>query len=241
MNDSGFLHFLVQSDWIARATLAFLILMSIAAWSLTLLKAYQYWVGRGRRHRFRAAYAACGDGRAIDELCRLDRGGAMAQVASAGLAARARWRQGRCPDLTTDFADFLDRALHRALLAERCRAEEGLPLLASVASTAPFVGLFGTVWGIYHALLAIAATGQAGLDRVAGPVGEALTMTAIGLAVAIPATLAYNALVRATRAESADLEDFSHEWHAYLSTAVPADPRPVPIARETIPGTAEVA
>jgi biopolymer transport protein ExbB len=102
------------------------------------------------------------------------------------------------------------RAIEVALLEEMVRRESGLTALASVGSTAPFVGLFGTVWGVYHALVAIGLSGQGTLDKVAGPVGEALIMTALGLAVAIPAVLAYNALVRANRVLFARLDAFCH-------------------------------
>jgi biopolymer transport protein ExbB len=93
-----------------------------------------------------------------------------------------------------------------------------LQVLASVGSTAPFVGLFGTVWGIYHALVGIGVSGQASIDRVAGPVGEALIMTAFGLVVAIPAVLGYNALVRGNKSMISSLANFGHELHAYLVT-----------------------
>ena len=93
-------------------------------------------------------------------------------------------------------------------------------MLASVGSTAPFVGLFGTVWGVYHALVAIGVSGQGTLDRIAGPVGEALIMTALGLAVAIPAVLAYNALVRSNRLVLARLDAFAHDLFAFLTTGV---------------------
>ncbi len=98
------------------------------------------------------------------------------------------------------------------------RLQSGLAVLASVGSTAPFVGLFGTVWGIYHALLSIGMAGQATIDRVAGPIGEALIMTALGLAVAIPAVLGYNALVRGNKAILGTLNSFAHDLHAYFVT-----------------------
>jgi biopolymer transport protein ExbB len=99
--------------------------------------------------------------------------------------------------------------------------QRGLTLLASVGSTAPFIGLFGTVWGIYHALVSIGASGQAGIDQIAGPVGEALIMTAFGLAVAIPAVLAYNTLVRANKRVLGKLKRFAHQLHAYFLTGAP--------------------
>jgi biopolymer transport protein ExbB len=110
--------------------------------------------------------------------------------------------------------ELVSRALGRALNDEMARLESGLTLLASVGATAPFVGLFGTVWAVYHALASIGVSGQSTLDKVAGPVGEALIMTALGLAVAIPAVLAYNAFVRANRLLVARLESLAHDLYA---------------------------
>jgi len=117
--------------------------------------------------------------------------------------------------------EFISQALRRTIGQEHMRLETGLTLLASVGSIAPFIGLFGTVWGIYHALGTIAVGGQATVDKVAGPVGEALIMTAFGLAVAIPAVLAYNALVRDNRLLMGEVETFAHDLHTYLTTGVP--------------------
>ena len=108
--------------------------------------------------------------------------------------------------------------MRRVIDEDTARLESGLTVLASVGSTAPFVGLFGTVWGIYHALIAIGVSGQGTLDKVAGPVGEALIMTALGLAVAIPAVLAYNAFARSNRLVLAKLDGFAHDVFAFLST-----------------------
>jgi biopolymer transport protein ExbB len=135
-------------------------------------------------------------------------------------------------------SEFIDRSLRQAVTREGGKLENGLTLLATVGSTAPFVGLFGTVWGIYGALLAIGQTGSASLEKVAGPVGEALIMTCIGLAVAIPAVLAYNFFVRANRVTLARFDEFAHDLHDYFATGarvgqtagggnrVPAAPRP---------------
>ena len=117
--------------------------------------------------------------------------------------------------------EFIAQALRRTIGQEHMRLENGLTLLASVGSIAPFIGLFGTVWGIYHALGAISVGGQATVDKVAGPVGEALIMTAFGLAVAIPAVLAYNTLVRDNRLLMGEMETFAHDLHTYLTTGVP--------------------
>ena len=116
-----------------------------------------------------------------------------------------------------DRSELITRALRQRINEASARLESGLTFLASVGATAPFVGLFGTVWGIYRALLGIAAAGTIAIEKVAGPVGEALIMTALGLAVAIPAVLAYNAFTRVNRMVLAQLDGFAHDLHAYLT------------------------
>ena len=135
-------------------------------------------------------------------------------------------------------SEFIDRSLRQAVTRESSKLETGLTLLATVGSTAPFVGLFGTVWGIYNALIKIGASGQASLEVVAGPVGEALIMTCIGLGVAIPAVLAYNFFVRANRVTLGRFDEFAHDLHDYFATgarvggaaAAVAQPARVPAA-----------
>jgi biopolymer transport protein ExbB len=117
-----------------------------------------------------------------------------------------------------DVSDWVTRCLRNSIDESTARLQSGLAILASVGSTAPFVGLFGTVWGIYHALMSIGSAGQATIDQVAGPIGEALIMTALGLAVAIPAVLGYNALVRGNKGVLARLNRFAHDLHAYWVT-----------------------
>ena len=114
-------------------------------------------------------------------------------------------------------SEFIDRALRQGVARESMRLEGGLTVLATVGSTAPFVGLLGTVWGIYHALIKIASTGTASMEAVAGPVGEALIMTAIGLFVAIPAVLAYNFYVRSNRLIYARFDEFAHDLHDFFA------------------------
>jgi biopolymer transport protein ExbB len=120
--------------------------------------------------------------------------------------------------------DWVTMSIQRAIENIQSRLGDGLAFLATVGSTAPFVGLFGTVWGIYHALTAIGIAGQASIDKVAGPVGEALIMTAIGLAVAVPAVLGYNWLVRRNKAAMEQVRGFGADLHAVLlsSTQAPA-------------------
>ena len=117
--------------------------------------------------------------------------------------------------------EWLKETLRADIEESAERMQSGLPILASVGSTAPFVGLFGTVWGIYHALVGIGASGQASIDKVAGPVGEALIMTAFGLAVAIPAVLGYNTLTRSNKAIVSKLQRFARQLHAYFLTGSP--------------------
>ena len=134
---------------------------------------------------------------------------------------------------TLDASEWISRALRNSMDQTTARLQAGLAILASVGSTAPFVGLFGTVWGIYHALMSIGSAGQASIDQVAGPIGEALIMTALGLAVAIPAVLGYNALVRGNKFILTKLGRFAHDLHAYYVTgarvtgSTSADPRVV--------------
>jgi biopolymer transport protein ExbB len=115
-------------------------------------------------------------------------------------------------------SEFVDRALRQAVTRESLKLESGLTVLATVGSTAPFVGLLGTVWGIYRALIRIGASGQADIGAVAGPVGEALIMTAIGLGVAIPAVLGYNFFVRLNRVTNNKLDTFAHDLHDFFAT-----------------------
>lgn len=115
-------------------------------------------------------------------------------------------------------SEFVDRALRQAVTRESMKLESGLTVLATVGSTAPFVGLLGTVWGIYHALLRLGASGESSIQAVAGPVGEALIMTAIGLFVAIPAVLAYNFFVRLNRVTNNKFDTFAHDLHDFFAT-----------------------
>ena len=146
-------------------------------------------------------------------------GNPFVQLAIAGREATAHHRhtQTQLHD-TLDISDWISRTLRNSIDDSTARFQSGLAVLASVGSTAPFVGLFGTVWGIYHALMGIGVSGQATLDQVAGPIGESLIMTALGLAVAIPAVLGYNALVRGNKSILTKLNRFAHDLHSYFVT-----------------------
>jgi biopolymer transport protein ExbB len=221
MNTShGIAHFLGEADFVGWIVLVVLVVMSVSSWYFIVTKGFQSVARRRRSDQFLRFFWEAPDLDAVrahvvahgahDPFSSLMQEG-FAAVDHLNRASGARLIESGTPD------DFLTRALKRSIDRTTARLESGLTVLASVGSAAPFVGLFGTVWGIYHALLAIGVSGQGTLDKVAGPVGEALIMTAGGLAVAIPAVLGYNALVRSNRIVLAELDSFAHEVFAFMS------------------------
>jgi biopolymer transport protein ExbB len=212
----GLAHFLSQTDAVGRSAFAILMLMSLLSWFRIAVKSWQYLAIRARGRVFLAAFHG---GR--HDLRRETAGDdPFARVLDEGLAASRLLKSGARNERAFTMTvpdDFAVAALQRAVARESRRLDDGLTLLASVASSAPFVGLFGTVWGIYHALLSIGVSGQASLDKVAGPVGEALVMTACGLFVAIPAVLAFNAFTRLIRNRAGELESHAHDVFGLLA------------------------
>lgn len=217
----GFAHFLAQTDAVGHALLAFLLLMSVASWYLIVTKALAHWLERRRSTGFLETFwNAQSVGAVQQHLEEHHPDEPFSHLAwHAIVASQHHQRHGsnRLNEAGSP-SEFLTRAIRRVIDEDTARLESGLTVLASVGSTAPFVGLFGTVWGVYHALVAIGLSGQGTLDKVAGPVGEALIMTALGLAVAIPAVLAYNAFVRSNRLVLARLDAFAHDLFAVLTT-----------------------
>ncbi len=208
-----------QGDWVLIGVFLILLLMSVATWALifgrtvTALR-----IRRDNRAFQQAFWDARGDAHG---LARAEQSGSpLAAIARAGIRGLKHYRS-RDPQRLGDACssdEFLVRTIRNALGREQARQQSGLTVLASVGSTAPFVGLFGTVWGIYHALMDIAAAGNASMEVVAGPLGEALVATAAGLAAAIPAVLAYNASHRFNRSLAQEMDAFAHDLHAYLTT-----------------------
>lgn len=198
----------VLYDVIVPATLYALLGLSITTWVLIALKAAQQWRVRRRNRDFKAAFWRAPHLQAVAELPEAQ--GPVARLAFAGLETLREADQASV-DLqhTGDRQDLLERALRQQIQKERRSLESGLAVLASIGSTAPFVGLFGTVWGIMHALTQIGATGSASLEVVAGPIGEALIATGIGIAVAVPAVLAYNYFLRSLKLSASDFDDFA--------------------------------
>lgn len=231
---SGLSGFLSQTDGVGMAILVLLLLMSLATWTLIVIKALQYLVMRRRSARFLATFWKAPSLQAVGKhLDQHHPAEPFSQLTRRGLAAVRHHQQSTHKlDAAGSPAEYLTRAMRRVIDEETARMESGLAVLASVGSTAPFVGLFGTVWGVYHALINIGLSGQGTLDKVAGPVGEALVMTALGLAVAIPAVLAYNTLVRGNRVLLARLDSFAHDLLAFLATGAHAgEPSTVPVLK----------
>ena len=224
MNDAqtlGLAHFLGQTDAVAKVMLALLLLMSLATWYLMLTKTIVLIMERRQSARFIEAFWQAPSIEAVRlslEQHRPDEPFShLTWQAIMASQHHERHAGGKLNDAGSS-AEFLTRAMRRVIDDNTARLESGLTVLASVGSTAPFIGLFGTVWGVYHALVAIGMSGQGTLDKVAGPVGEALIMTALGLAVAIPAVLSYNAFVRSNRLVLARLDAFAHDLYAVLLT-----------------------
>ena len=217
----GFGHFLAQADGVAKGILLLMLVMSVATWYLMVSKSLQNFLSRRRSGVFLKFFWESPDlGAVATHLRAHPPAEPFSHLVHHGLRAAEQHRTRGAQRLVEagSAEDFLTRSLRRAIEQTTAGVESGLTVLASVGSAAPFVGLFGTVWGIYHALLAIGMSGQGTLDKVAGPVGEALIMTAIGLAVAIPAVLAYNAFTRHNRIVLAELDGFAHDVFAFMST-----------------------
>ncbi|WP_179404825.1 MotA/TolQ/ExbB proton channel family protein [Burkholderia guangdongensis] len=213
---TGVLHYLETGDAVTHAVAYVLLAMSIASWCFLVVKAWLLvrakWQGPGALAAFwRAATLDAG----IAALAGADRERVFVPLAEAARDA-AGDHDPAALAARVERSERVLRALRHAMLRSQRRLEFGQVLLASIGSTAPFVGLLGTVWGIYHALGSIAASGQAQIENVAGPVGEALIMTAFGLVVAIPAVLAYNILGRLVRQIAEELDGFARDLHVFV-------------------------
>ncbi len=207
-----------QGDIVTKSVALLLLAMSLASWMVIIIKtldlikyktiaktAENFW----HSEDFSAGLVKLG----------ADPASPFRQLALEGHEATLHHQNTRAQlHNTLDMSDWVTRTLRNTIDEFTAKLQSGLAILASVGSTAPFVGLFGTVWGIYHALLSIGTAGQASIDQVAGPVGESLIMTALGLAVAIPAVLGYNALVRGNKRVLQKLNRFAHDLHAYFVT-----------------------
>jgi len=216
-----------QGDFVSRGTLIILIIMSMGSWYIMFVKVYE------QAKLFRQAREVQGKfwqaSSVADGSNQLKDGTAYRYIADAGIKS-TQHHEGKLLE-QIDLNTWVTMSLQRAVDNVSSRLQDGLAFLATVGSTAPFVGLFGTVWGIYHALTAIGIAGQASIDKVAGPVGEALIMTAFGLAVAVPAVLGYNWLVRRNKVALEQLRAFGADLHMVLvSGGGVSRARPAPAA-----------
>lgn len=215
----GFAHFISQVDVMGKIVLALLLGLSIASWYLMVTKAIANWSARKRADAFLKQFWEASSLKEMQmTLNASSENNAFSDLARQALTVSDGHQSGVEKLLVAGgTAEYLTRVLRNGIDQEALKVEYGLTVLASAGSAAPFIGLFGTVWGIYHALVQIGMSGQGTLDKVAGPVGEALIMTAVGLAVAIPAVLAYNSFNRRNRIWLAQLDNFAHDLFALVT------------------------
>ena len=204
-----------QGDFVAKGTLIILVIMSMGSWYILITKLYESLKISGEAKQARNGFFKSAS--LNEAVKKLKEGSAFRFIAESGLDA-SEHHEGALTE-HIDRNTWVTTSVQRAIDDVQSRLQDGLAFLATVGSTAPFVGLFGTVWGIYHALTAIGIAGQASIDKVAGPVGEALIMTAIGLAVAVPAVLGYNWLVRRNKVTMESVRSFGSDLHGVLMGA----------------------
>lgn len=214
----GLAHLWSQGDIVTKTVALLLLVMSLASWLVIIIKTLDLFKYKAMTARKQAFWESQDFQAGLNSLGK-EAGNPLRQLALDGREAASHHSntQAQLRDVL-DLSEWVTRALRSSLDDFTAKLQSGLAILASVGSTAPFIGLFGTVWGIYHALLAIGSSGQVGIDKVAGPIGEALVMTALGLAVAIPAVLGYNALLRGNKGVLHKLNRFAHDLHAYFLT-----------------------
>ncbi|AMO96359.1 motA/TolQ/ExbB proton channel family protein [Collimonas fungivorans] len=213
-------------DFVARGTLIILVLMSMGSWYIIITKLIEQvkLMGQAKNAQktfWKAASVEAG-------VSGLKPNSAYRFIAQNGVNSTQHHDGALLEQI--DLNTWVTMSIQRSVEKVQSRLQDGLAFLATVGSTAPFVGLFGTVWGIYHALTAIGIAGQASIDKVAGPVGEALIMTAIGLAVAVPAVLGYNWLVRRNKSAMEEIRSFSADLHSVLLSGVMSSSSAVQVA-----------
>ncbi|WP_079227369.1 MotA/TolQ/ExbB proton channel family protein [Pseudomonas putida] len=219
---------------VEHATIWLLVLFSILTWAIALMKGVQFGQLKNEDKRFRRDFW---EARNLEEaiLKTADQPGPTARMARAGFKA-IQVKQSKQPDLTQAInrQDRLERALRQQIQRERRTQESALAILASVGSTSPFIGLFGTVWGIMEALKGISLSGSASLETVAGPIGASLIATGVGIAAAVPAVLVYNYFLRRLKSNAADLDDFAHDFYALAQQSAFQLQEPVAQSRSAV-------
>lgn len=199
---------------IVEAVLIFLVFLSVLTWGVGLSKYSRFYRSSRSDSRFLASFAQAMNTQDLHNIASINKG-RLARMCEVGLAEMNSWLAMTSPASADEKHDMLIHVLKQQAQVEQTRMENGLAVLASVGSTAPFIGLFGTVWGIMNAMKAISASGSASLDVVAGPIGEALIATAVGIAAAVPAILAYNYFIRRVRLSSATMDNFATAFHLF--------------------------
>jgi biopolymer transport protein ExbB len=222
----GFAHFLTHADALGMAVLAILLALSVMSWYLIITKALANHLAKQRAEKFLKQFWQADSLQQVSNALReqpIDN--AFTKLAQDVLRAASNNEKKGMQKLAAagGLGEFLTRLLRNGIDQETTSVEQGLTVLASAGSSGPYIGLFGTVWGIYHALVNIGLSGQGTLDKVSGPVGEALIMTAMGLAVAIPAVLAYNGFSRRNRVWLARLDAFAHDLYAIITVGEKAN------------------
>ncbi|HSB95170.1 MAG TPA: MotA/TolQ/ExbB proton channel family protein [Spongiibacteraceae bacterium] len=200
-----------EGDMVAKGTLVLLLIMSAGTWFIIFTK---LWEQQGIINQAKDSRKLWEAASLAEGVQKLNKNSVYRALVEDGLNAM-KHHDGRLTD-KIDMQEWVTMTVQRGVESLNSQLQGGLAFLATTGSTGPFIGLFGTVWGIYHALVAIGIAGQASIDKVAGPVGEALIMTAIGLAVAVPAVLGYNFLVRRNKLAMEDIRAFAGDVHAYL-------------------------
>lgn len=217
----GVIDFVSHSDWVGKSLFGILLLMSLVSWYLIFVKIFMTVRNRRRSTKFLNEFWAASSLEQVEnEIATHGVTEPFSHLTSHAIHARnhhAKYGALKLEEKGSTSA-FVTRTIRKVIDEDTARLENGLTILASIGSTAPFVGLFGTVWGVYHALVGIGLSEGVSINRIAGPVGEALIMTGLGLAVAIPAVLAYNGFVRSNRVYLARLDAFAHDLFTFLIT-----------------------
>lgn len=216
--DSNLTSIYAQSGWVVLTVLCILILMSITTWIIALIRCVSLWRAKRDNRVALNCFMSSANLAEVQSCLGDDNVSPVAVLTREALQAKAYYRDERHCSLAAALPFNQYMVSHIRYSTERIlrHYDAGLTVLASISSSAPFIGLFGTVWGIYHALISIGHSGQVNIAAVAGPIGEALISTAIGLFAAIPALLFYNALVRGKKNLARDLDGFAHDLHAQL-------------------------
>ena len=218
LQQMGFSHMVQNFDVVGLVVFITLIIMSVGSWWYTVVNAINNGRIASNADRIVETFWSIKNPREARQFLEEQKPSEPFSKIALDSIEAASHQEGNALAQSLSKSEFVDRALRQAVTRESSRLENGLTVLATTGSTAPFVGLLGTVWGIYRALIKIGASGDASISAVAGPVGEALIMTAIGLFVAIPAVLAYNFFVRLNRVTNNQFDTFAHDLHDFFAT-----------------------